>query len=71
MQCSNSCYILAIILLERIKQKDHNYAISTKNLHKLFVTAVLIALKTTDDKVSTQLYYARVAGMKLSELNDL
>jgi hypothetical protein len=54
MGCSTSCFIVAMILLDRIQQKDPIYAISRKNLHKLFMTAMLIAVKVTEDVVGGQ-----------------
>lgn len=71
MKCSNSCFISALVLLDRIVEVNPVYSISSQNVHKLFMTAILVAAKMIDDQTYNQKYYSQVAGLKLSELNSL
>ena len=66
MKCSTSCYIAALVLLDRLKTKDQNYKISSANAHKLMMTAILIAVKAIDDDYYSQKYYSLVAGLNLA-----
>lgn len=71
MKCSTSCFITALILLDRIRVKDSRYQISHSNAHKLIFTAILISVKVLDDNFYPQKHYASVAGLSLKEINKL
>ena len=71
MHCSNSCYIIALILLDRIKSMDPIYTLTPRNVYKLFFTSILIAVKSNDDHFFSQEYYSKVAGLELQEMADL
>ena len=65
MNCSNSCYVVAFILLDRLQVSHPSLTINSKNVFKLVVTAILISVKTYDDEFYKQSFYARVAGLKV------
>ena len=69
MHCSGSCYVIALILLDRLKTANPIYTLTSRNIHKLVFTAILIASKTVDDLSFSQEYYAKVAGLKPKELS--
>lgn len=71
MNCSNSCFIFALILLDRLQTVNPIFVLNPKNVHKLLMTAILISVKCCDDEYYKQSYYAKVAGLKLKELNAL
>ena len=71
MRCSDSCYIIALVLLDRIKSMNPIYTLTPRNVYKLFFTAVLIAVKSNDDHFFSQEYYSKVGGLKLKEISDL
>ena len=71
MNCSKSCYIIALILLDRLKSASSIYTLTPRNVHKLFMSAILVSTKFNDDNYYSQAYYAQVAGLKLKELVEL
>lgn len=69
--CTNECFIVLLLYLDLIHSSDKNYYICSINAHRLIATALVLALKYTQDNFHTNRYYARVAGVPLSELNAL
>ncbi|CAA7026926.1 unnamed protein product [Microthlaspi erraticum] len=47
--CSDSCYIVAYIYLERFIQKQPYLPIDSFNVHRLIITSVLVSAKFMDD----------------------
>jgi Cyclin len=68
--CSNECFILALIYIDRLIQRN-NMLLSELNVHRVVVTAVLLAAKFFDDAYYNNAYYAKVGGVLVSELNGL
>lgn len=69
--CSNSCFVLALIYLQRIEAEGLKFSVNSMNAHRLIVTAVMLAAKFHDDGHYTNSYYARVGGVSTAELNYL
>ena len=64
MKCSTSCFIIAFILIDRLKKALPGFILTHKNVHKVLVTCVIVAAKGLDDTYYSQEYYAKVAGIK-------
>lgn len=58
------------ILLTRICQLGHQH-VNIHTIHRLFAAGLLISMKLSSDKVCANKYYAKVAGVKVKELNKL
>lgn len=71
MNCSESCFISAIILLDRIQTLNAELTLSSSNIHKMIMSAILIATKYCDDDVYNNTYYVKIAGLSVGELNEL
>lgn len=69
--CSDSCYVLAFIYIDRLLQNNASFALSRRSVHRVLLTALLLAIKFHDDVYYTNLYYAQVGGIQLDELNRL
>eukprot|EP01071_Lankesteria_metandrocarpae_P008178 Lankesteria_metandrocarpae@DN4892_c0_g1_i2.p1 len=69
--CSNECFVLSLIYMDRVVQKHAGFAISVYNWHRLVVTAVVLAAKFFDDVYYSNAYYGRVGGIRNLELNVL
>jgi len=70
--CSPSAFILALIYIDQIQGKDRFLSITKRNFHRIFCTALLLAIKFLDDEVCLNSYYADVFGFdSVDELNDL
>jgi formylmethanofuran dehydrogenase subunit D len=68
--CSTECFILALIYIDRLIQRNH-FLLSELNVHRVCITAVLLAAKFFDDAYYNNAYYAKVGGVLVSEMNGL
>jgi hypothetical protein len=68
--CSNECFILALIYIDRLIQRN-NFLLTELNLHRVTITAVLLAAKFFDDAYYNNAYYSKVGGVLGSEMNGL
>lgn len=68
MQCSPECFVLAFIYIDRISPKLYFH---THNCHKLFFVSLVLAIKMQDDDCLGNVYYSKVGGMDIEELNFL
>jgi len=70
-QCSNECFVLCLVYIDRIVKLHPEFTICTLNIHRLLVTSVMLAVKFFDDVYYSNAYYAKVGGVKLKEVNAL
>lgn len=69
--CSASVFIVAMVYLDRLQQRVPSLRLSMMNVHRLLITAVVLAVKNLDDELYANSYYARVGGLTTDELNRL
>ena len=69
--CSDSCFALALIYINRLIRMNPHLAISPYNMHRIFVTAMLVSTKYHEDKYFNNAYWAKIAGVSLYEMNRL
>jgi len=69
--CSEECFIIAMIYIERLTGRNKNFFINDFNVHRLILTSVMIATKYYDDQHFDNSYYCRVGGLSLKEINEL
>eukprot|EP00494_Astrolonche_serrata_P031493 UN31762 len=68
--CTVEVLILALIYVDRLIER-RNFMLTFYNIHRLVVTAVMLAAKYFDDKYFNNKYYARIGGISLREMNAL
>jgi len=68
--CSTECFILALIYIDRLIQTN-NFILSELNVHRVVITAILLAAKFFDDAYYNNAYYAKVGGVVVAEMNGL
>ncbi|CAJ1934262.1 unnamed protein product [Cylindrotheca closterium] len=68
--CSNECFILALIYIDRLIQRN-NFLLTELNVHRVVITATLLAAKFFDDAYYNNAYYSKVGGVMVSEMNGL
>lgn len=68
--CSSQCFIMALIYIDRLIQRN-NFLLTELNVHRVIVTAILLAAKFFDDAYYNNAYYAKVGGVLVSEMNGL
>jgi len=61
---------LALVYIDRLIQRN-NFLLTELNVHRVVVTAVLLAAKFFDDAYYNNAYYAKVGGVLVSEMNGL
>lgn len=69
--CSRSCFVVALIYIDRIIQRNANFMITSLNIHRLLITSVMVAAKFFDDIYYDNAYYAKVGGIPTAEMNSL
>ncbi|KRX01571.1 Cyclin-like protein [Pseudocohnilembus persalinus] len=68
----NYYFITALIYLERIVAKNQsNIQLTPFTVHRLLFVAVLTAIKFSNDNNYQNVYYAKVGGIKLQDLNKM
>ena len=70
-RCDISCFIVALILLDRLVTEKTNVAITPNTMHKLFLCAILIASKFNTDMHVSNTVWAAIGGVRVEELNVL
>jgi len=66
-----SCFLVAITYLDRLCRQGLSFCPTMHNIHRLVVTALLVASKATDDIFHANMFMAQCGGISVSELNKL
>eukprot|EP00960_Hanusia_phi_P069867 767180-Hanusia_phi.AAC.2 len=69
--CSTCCFVLGVLYLERLASSDATYLLNSYNMHRLVLTAVMVATKFVDDFYFSNSYWSKVGGIQIEELNGL
>lgn len=69
--CSECCFIIAFIYIDRLMQNNPGFVLTKWNIHRLFLSAVVLAIKYAEDEYLDNASFARIGGIPLSELNLL
>lgn len=69
--CSPECLVLALVYLDRIVEQNPQIAISSLNVHRLLITAVMSAAKYHDDVFYNNAFYSKIGGIPAHEMNVL
>ena len=69
--CSDSCYVIAAIYIDRVVSLNPSFIVNKRNVHKLLLASILIAVKYQDDAYENNESYSMIGGVSLNELNDL
>jgi hypothetical protein len=70
-RCRDTSLLVALIYIDRIIAADSSFALTERNVHRLFLTCTIVAEKFTNDDVYVNSYYASVGGVHLQEMNRL
>lgn len=69
--CSGTCYVLALIYLDRIVLRCPDLVVSEFTCHRLLLASIVVAAKFHDDSFYSNRYYSNVGGVQLQEMNRL
>lgn len=68
--CSPECFVLALVYIDRLIQRN-SLLLTSLNVHRVIITAVMLAAKFFDDQYFNNAYYAKVGGVPTIEVNSL
>ena len=68
--CSDSCFIVCLIYVDRIINSNR-FILTRLNVHRVVLTAILLATKSLDDTFYNNKFYADLGGVSLPEINSL
>lgn len=68
--CSQEVLILALIYIDNLI-KESSICLNNLNVHRILITAVMLAAKFFDDQYYNNAYYAKVGGVPREEMNAL
>lgn len=70
--CSPSAFVVMLVFLDRVASVNPRLQVSSYNLHRLLITALMLACKVVDDNCYSTLHYAKVGGIPTArEMNRL
>jgi hypothetical protein len=69
--CSRSVFVAAVLYLDMAADAAPELAVTSLTVHRLLVTAVVVATKSFDDVLYDNAHFAKVGGLDLCELNAL
>ena len=69
-QASESMLVVALVYIDRFCGLTGR-ELSPKNVHRIFLTAYLCAVKFHEDRFYRNTYYAQAGGLHIKELNNL
>ena len=68
---SLSCLIVAMIFIDRLLDCFPGVSVTCYNIHRLYLTAYVLAVKYMDDTHYNNQRYADIGGITLSGMNEL
>eukprot|EP00831_Metopus_contortus_P028320 TRINITY_DN23569_c0_g2_i6.p1 TRINITY_DN23569_c0_g2~~TRINITY_DN23569_c0_g2_i6.p1 ORF type:complete len:184 (+),score=19.81 TRINITY_DN23569_c0_g2_i6:268-819(+) len=69
--CSDACYILCFVYIDRLIQKNPGMLLTHRNVHRTILAAMVVAIKFHDDQYFDNVFYSQLGGVTLGELNFL
>jgi len=69
-KCSASVYVIAMVYIDRLIEGE-GLVVTRLNVHRLFITAFLVAAKFYDDLSFKNAFYATLGGIEKAEMNLL
>jgi len=68
-RCSEECFVLALIYLDRLLRKNRNFSVSSLTVHRLMITGIMIGAKFFDDRYFNNAFFGKVGGVSRREIN--
>lgn len=65
------CFPIALIYLMRLRSVGPMFAVTPHNVHRMLITALLLASKASDDVYHTNSFMAQCGGIRVQEINIL
>lgn len=69
--CSEECFVLALIYIDRLINKNGNFQVLYLNVHRLIIISIMVSAKYFDDQYYNNAYFATVGGVSCKEIGLL
>lgn len=69
--CSSAAFIVMLAFIDRVQEQCKSLRLCDMNCHRVVLTALVLAVKYTDDEVFSNSHYACVGGIDAREMNQL
>jgi len=69
--CSEECFIIALIYIERLMCTNKHFFVNYNNVHRLIATSVMVATKYFDDHYFHKVLFCRFGGISRKEFYRL
>jgi len=69
--CSEECFVLALIYIDRIIRKNSNFRVNSLNVHRLMITSIMLGAKYSYNHYFNNAYFGKIGGVSLKEMNLL
>jgi hypothetical protein len=66
----NNTLIIALIYIDRICKKK-GITLNKYNIYRILFTAILVSIKYNEDHIYDNVYYSKIAGLPVKEINYL
>lgn len=68
---SSGCLVFSLLFIDRFMERNKSIMLTSRNVHRLVITAVVVSMKFLDDLYYNNAYYAKIGGIALAEMNAL
>jgi len=68
---STGCLVCALLYIDRFMQRNKAILLTSRSVHRLLITSVVVSMKFLDDLYYNNVYYAKIGGIPTSEMNAL
>jgi len=69
--CPTACFVLALEYIYRLSHLCPEVELNEYSVHQIVVTCIMVATKFIDDKLIKNTFYARIAGVPVTNLSAL
>lgn len=70
-ECSTSCFLAALVYIDRLISRKPNFAINPTTIHRLALIAIMTAAKFLDDLHEGNGYFSAILGAPREEINKM
>mmetsp|Transcript_7027 Transcript_7027/g.13283 ORF Transcript_7027/g.13283 Transcript_7027/m.13283 type:complete len:273 (-) Transcript_7027:117-935(-) len=70
-ECSEECFVFALVYIDRLIYHNKKISLNSWTVHRLLLTAILVAAKFHDDVFLSNKYFSVIGGIKQDELAKL
>jgi len=71
LQCNSSCFVVALIYIDRLRFKMPHLAVDQQSIHRLLIACSMMAARFCEELFWQNSYYANVGGISKAEVSKL